>query len=632
MIVPMSRVEVLGLRRLLPEVIAFLQRQGVLELRPTAGEEPVRGRRPPWVRPVPLTPVDRDAERAIEAAARRLDDLLPLLPDVPAVAEEALPSPDVAGPEFAGWLESVGSEVHSLTGRRVALEEERALTARYERVLIALASLRPDLNGAENHVETLGLLVAKSRPEAIPLIEREVDRITQGAFSLAFREVDTEHLAVLLAVPRAAAREVSRLLFERGIGEVRLPERYAGRPLPDALALLVRRARELPEEAAAVEAELTRAARRLRAPLAAARREADDRLARLRAIARCGETEHAFVIAGWVPAERVAALVAAVEAAFERRVALFAYPIEAAEWEEVPVLLDNPPALRPFELLLAFVPLPRYGSIDPTPYLAVFFPLFFGVMLGDVALGGIALLLALAAASRGWGGRLGRQLAVVAAACSVSAIVFGFLFGEFLGELGPYVGLHPLLFDRRHAALATLGLALGLGAAHVLLGMAIGVWLAVRHGHARAAVGKGAALLLVVAAIATILGRLGYVPPALDRAALVAAGPLLALAIAAEGLKAPLELLTTLGNILSYARLMALGIASVTLAEVANRIAGAGGPPALGLAAAALLHGVNFAMGLFSPSIQALRLHYVEFFDKFYEAGGRPYRPLSLSS
>jgi V/A-type H+-transporting ATPase subunit I len=88
----------------------------------------------------------------------------------------------------------------------------------------------------------------------------------------------------------------------------------------------------------------------------------------------------------------------------------------------------------------------------------------------------------------------------------------------------------------------------------------------------------------------------------------------------------------TLGNVLSYARLMALGLASVMLADVANQIAGLFATALVGLGVAALLHGVNFVMGCFSPVIQALRLHYVEFFGKFYQDGGRPYEPFALAS
>jgi V/A-type H+-transporting ATPase subunit I len=114
-------------------------------------------------------------------------------------------------------------------------------------------------------------------------------------------------------------------------------------------------------------------------------------------------------------------------------------------------------------------------------------------------------------------------------------------------------------------------------------------------------------------------------PPALGGAAAFAA-----CAVACEGPMALLEALLSLGNVLSYARLAALGLASVMLAEVAN-----GMPAALpgggGVALAIMLHAVNFTLGVVSPGIAALRLQVVEFFEKFYCEGGRPYRPFAFS-
>jgi V/A-type H+-transporting ATPase subunit I len=112
--------------------------------------------------------------------------------------------------------------------------------------------------------------------------------------------------------------------------------------------------------------------------------------------------------------------------------------------------------------------------------------------------------------------------------------------------------------------------------------------------------------------------------------ALAALFPLLVILIVTEGVLAPIEVMKTMGNVFSYARLMALGIASVMLAEVANEMAGLL-TVGVGVIVAVLLHAVNFAL-MFSPVIQALRLHYVEFFDKFYEDGGRAYEPFSLTS
>jgi len=98
------------------------------------------------------------------------------------------------------------------------------------------------------------------------------------------------------------------------------------------------------------------------------------------------------------------------------------------------------------------------------------------------------------------------------------------------------------------------------------------------------------------------------------------------------GLLAPLEIMKNIGNIISYARIMAIGLASVLIAQVANRFAGLTGDMLTGAAAAGLIHLVNIALGLFSPTIHALRLHYVEFFDKFIVYGGRRFEPFRKTS
>jgi V/A-type H+-transporting ATPase subunit I len=444
------------------------------------------------------------------------------------------------------------------------------------------------------------------------------------------REVDQQQVGVLLTVPRESARDLSSLLVEQGITEIRLPGRYADQPFVATLGLLLRRCHEIPEEMAQLDRDLLRSARRWREPLRQAQRMAHDRLARLRAMAHCGETEHAFVISGWVPSESCGGLASALEQAFERRVTLLEHAIREREYDAVPVILRNPGAIRPFELLLSLLPPPRYGSIDPTPFLAVFFPLFFGRMLGDVGYGGVALALALLTRAKGWGGEIGRKVAAIAVVSSLSAIVFGLLFGEVFGALGVRVGLHPILLDRTKSVLTFLGLVLVLGAVHVVLGVGLGLLTALRHGETRKAVAKLTTLALILAVFVAILARLGYLPRSLGMAALVAFSPLLVVLIVFEGVLAPLEIMKTMGNVFSYARLLALGIASVMLAEVANQMAGFF-TVVIGATVAILLHAVNFVMGCFSPVIQALRLHYVEFFDKFYEDGGRPYEPFSLA-
>jgi V/A-type H+-transporting ATPase subunit I len=632
MIVKMSKVQVLGPRRLLPEAIQFLHGQGVLQLRslPEAlatapGQTGVK------VRQIPLAGAELAGERSLDEISRRLHELLLILP-VPRESTESNDElPEVTSAEFPGRLDAVASEVRALNEQRLAHEEERDLVTRYERLLTALVPLLRGLEGA-THVETVGILVRRDRPEILTLVEQEVGRITRGAYTMLVREVDKEQAGVLLTVPREHARELARLLFEQGIAEIRLPERYADRSFVATLALLLRRSRELPAEIAAIEARLQECSRRWHEPLRRAHRAARDRLARIRAMAGCGETEHAFVIFGWVPSGRCEGLRSAFESAFAGRVTLTEHAIHEEEHAAVPVVLRNPGWVRPFELLLSLLPPPRYGSIDPTPFLAGFFPLFFGLMLGDVGYGAIALALALLARAKGWGGEMGRQVVAVATASSVSAIVFGLLFGEVFGELGDVIGLHPILMHRKQAVLAFLGLTLALGGIHVVLGIGLGLWTALRRGEREKALARLATLAVMLAVVLGLLARRHYLPSALGTGALVALAPLLVLLVVLEGILAPLEIMKTFGNVLSYARLMALGMASVMLADVANQMASIFTTALIGITLAVLLHAVNFVMGCFSPVIQALRLHYVEFFDKFYEDGGRPYEPFSLAS
>ena len=626
MIAPMAKVQVLGPRRLLDETLALLQEQGVLDLRTPSLLEagPAHGS----LHSVPLREGEHAIESALEAALESIGQLLAALPPAGRGAEISLPRPE--DPEFAPRIAALAGERSALEERVAALKDEWNVVDRYGRLLAALAPLRPALpRPGEPH--SIGL-VMRHDSRALELLEAELKNLTDGNCSVQARAAGEGQLAVLVTIPRQYTKEVAALLFERGVEEIRLPARYSGRPLVDALRLLLSRERDLPAQIAAAEADMARFAAQAAPALRRALREAHDRLARLRALATCGETHYAFVVTGWLPRARVPPLEACLEATSRGRVTLVAYPPQPGEEEDVPVVLENPRWLRPFERLLALVPPPTYGSLDPTPYLAIFFPLLFGLMLGDAGFGVLGIGAALAWRSRGWGGDAGRDYAAVALACSLSALLFGILFGEVFGNLGAGLGLRPLLLDRRQAVLSFLSVAIGVGLVHVSLGTALGAFQSLRHRHLREGLARVGRLLLLGAAAPAGLVLVGVASRAALLPSLLLAGAGALLALAGEGPMALLDLVLSLGNVLSYARLMALGLASVLLAEVANHMAAAVHPAAVGVALALLLHTVNFTLGLVSPLIASLRLHYVEFFEKFYEGGGRPYRPFALGT
>jgi V/A-type H+-transporting ATPase subunit I len=236
-------------------------------------------------------------------------------------------------------------------------------------------------------------------------------------------------------------------------------------------------------------------------------------------------------------------------------------------------------------------------------------------------------VLALVLRARAKPGSLLRSVAEVGGACAVFAIGGGVIYGEFFGDLGHrWFGLKPLVLNREEALVPFLLLAVGLGVVHIVLGLSLGAISAARH-HPRQALGRGVSALMIVLIVVALLAAVGRLPHGFFTPAVIALLVAFPVLIVAEGIVAPIELLSTLGNILSYARIMALGIASVMLAVVANRMQGAMGSAVVGIVFALLFHLVNFAVGLFSPTIHALRLHYVEFFGKFYSPGGVRYQP-----
>jgi V/A-type H+-transporting ATPase subunit I len=290
-------------------------------------------------------------------------------------------------------------------------------------------------------------------------------------------------------------------------------------------------------------------------------------------------------------------------------------------------MVTNPRYLQPFELFTRLLPLPRYTSIDPTPFIAIFFPIFFGIIVGDGGYGGVLMAAALALMNvRPTPVR--KQVGQILAVCSIYTVIFGVLYGEYFGDVGAHwLGLVPWI-DRRESFLPMLYVAIGVGSTHVLVGLVLGVVVAMKGRQRR----EAATRLLTIGALVCVIGIVASlvfpIGEFLRRPSLIGTAIFAPLLLIVGGLLAPFELVRHLGNIISYARLMAVGLASVLLAHVANRLAGEVGSAWVGVVAAVLLHGFNIILGVFAPTVHGMRLHYVEFFSKFFEPGGRPYRPL----
>ncbi len=618
MIIAMSKLRVLGPRERLTDVLRVLQDLSLLHLA------------------TPQMPPDAPLGRAIldSTEERERRHLRAIVADIEAALEElhvraAHPATTRASaadfPRWARLAWRVRREAERLRLQLVALEEEKALIKKYEAFFSAFRALLEAETRWPN-ATAYHVLVRGTDAGAIPKLRASLATAIGADFEIYTHPLPSGEIALLIIVAAAVAPRVEHLLAQAHVEEIPVPSQYGGGGLAQAIPRMLERLGEIPKARDQARHRQQQLAREHGPELARARGAVHDRLRELDAVPLTGVTPHAFVLEGWVPARARRTLEDRLAKDFGAAVVVEEISIEEWASEEAPVVLSNPRLLRPFEAVVRVFPLPRYGTIDPTPFVAVFFPAFFGLMVGDIGYGLVLAALGLLLHRRSRPETLRRTVAEIIGPCALFTIIAGFLFGEAFGDLGTRLGLRPLAFNRHEAMIPFLLLAVSLGVVHILLGMGLGIASAIRR-HPREAVGRGISALMVVLIILALLAAVKVLPQAFFTPAVIGLLVAFPLLIVFEGVVAPIELLTTLGNMLSYARIMALGVASVMLAVVANRMVGAIGSVAVGLVFGLLFHLVNFAIALFSPTVHALRLHYVEFFGKFYSPGGVQYQP-----
>lgn len=628
MIEPMAKLRLACPCSLADRVTAALQEAGVLHIESAPAE----------ALQIPLRQqvLDEPARRRkieMERLCEELRRLLLLLPDVPPLEPPGrkrggpIDLTEEAKKRLARLIRHVGSRVDYLTGRLKECEDELALLSKYEKALEALAPFLSLIQESEE-LDYLGVTIEEDQARdgtLLPLLREMMARVTDNRFELFHARLDERSLAILLVFPKAYAARIRGLLWEEGISELRLPASVSDKPLGQALRIILKKKMDLPLQAQRLRDKLADLARVWRHDFARYQEAVCRRLEQIDAAACFYQTELATLIFGWAPRRALPDLTATIARDFGGKVVVEESPISRTEWMTVPVVLRNPGFLKPFEVLTRLIALPQYGSIDPTPYMAVFFPLFYGMILGDVGYG-LLIIGATLMVRRLYGHHaLVRDLSFVFLLASGASIFFGLLFGELFGEFGERVGLHPML-NRMDAFLPLLYLSVGIGTFHIVLGITLGAVWAWRQGEWHECVAKLGGILLVLGFICFIAGLAGLLPRQWVTFGLAGLCLSLPIIFGFGGARGAMEL-HNLVNVLSYLRLMGIGVASAALAFAANKLGGMVGNLLLAGAIGGALHAVNLVFGLLSPAIQSLRLHYVEFFENFFAPGGRPYKP-----
>jgi V/A-type H+-transporting ATPase subunit I len=408
-----------------------------------------------------------------------------------------------------------------------------------------------------------------------------------------------------------------------------LPRRFGRESLLGGGERIKRLLRNLPALLRESREELRNLAVQWGANLAAVYILLNERMEQLLMEVSAEENGDFFRLEGWVPANDLERTQTVLKEDFGDSVILRSRAPGPGDGV-VPTALQNHPVFKPFELFLKLLQIPHYGAYDPSPLIGLFFPFFAGCMVGDIGYGVLILWL-------GWymkqkNSEVLRDVGVILLFVAFWSVVWGVLFGEFLGDVGhrlPYLRLSPLWVDRAHAVLPVMAFSVVLGGAHVILGLFIGMIQGIRARHAHIWMERAGSLLVIFGLIAALALLRAELPSSFFSVpvALLAFG--LIFLVRGGGVGGIIESLGTIGNIISYVRIAAIGLSSAILAMVASTFVDIFGVSILGLFMAFSIHLLNFVLAIGGSALHAARLHYVEFMGKFYEEGTLEYKPFA---
>lgn len=356
-----------------------------------------------------------------------------------------------------------------------------------------------------------------------------------------------------------------------------------------------------------------------------------------------GSTEQLFVVEGWVKESDEEHLQENLHRISEDII----YQSRPAHKEEdPPVALNNPPSFRPFEVVTQLYGTPNNSDIDPTLVMAPFFFLFFGLCLTDAGYGIILSLLSLLALNKIRMAGMAKKLFQLLFLGGIATFILGVLTGGWFGDLIP---IREIWFDPNLDPQYFLIVSLVLGVIHVYAGLLVHLYKNIRNGNTlEALLDQGVWIIFISGLLLKFVGPqviessflafLGNVGTYLGVATLILTQGRHQKGIVSRlgsGILSLYDVVGYLSDVLSYSRLLALGLATSVIAIVINSIAMMVNTiPIIGFILMALVmivgHLFNLIINLISSYVHTSRLQYVEFFSKFLKAGGRPFSPFGI--
>lgn len=641
----MELLRVCAMREDRKTILECLQRLGALELK--VEETPEEG----------FFRVDKESEAQVfERSAATAKQTLGALDEVVPQKKGMLESFRGRRPLSAEDYQRVAAESGAVMqdcARLLELRRQRTeLAAERVRIGAAMAQLEPwlplDVPLRFSGTRTTGALIG-----AVP----EVYTAEQLTAALAEREPELLFELEIVGEPKGQTCLV--LLCPRDqLGQAEQALRQLGFAKPSGLGdgLPEERRRELSARMEEIDRQRDERQREMEA-LAPRRPDIENtadyflvRAEKYHAIGELDHSRHTFVVTGYVPAPRADEVIAQLET-----LCPLAAEKGAADPEEAPVLLKNSALVAPAEPIVEMYAMPGPGDIDPTPIMSFFFYVFFGMMFSDAAYGLLLIL------GTWWLQKTYRPDPPMAANlklfrnCGVSTFLWGLIFGSFFGNAPVVIANHyfgtnwtmPALIDPINDAMTLMVISIVFGLIQIMTGIGAKFYVLWKRGDRWGALFDCGFWMLLLTGVAVL--ALGLVAQPLLKT--IGIGMMIAAAVGlvltqGRSKKGPMKILSGfaslydvtgyVSDLMSYTRLLALGLTTGVMGQVFNTLSTMFGTGIVSLIPMLVVflagHAINFGLNALGAYVHTIRLQYVEMFSKFYEGGGRKFRPFAYHS
>lgn len=355
------------------------------------------------------------------------------------------------------------------------------------------------------------------------------------------------------------------------------------------------------------------------------------------------KADHLVVINGWIEADNTTHFLQTIQDRFEQLVVAKIQPLDQNDYDTVPTKLKNKGIFKPYEMITTMYGLPNYKEVDPTPFVMPFYWLFFGMMIADLGYGLLISAVSLVPLLLFKVTDSVKNILNLTLSLGISVMVWGIIYGSFFGFTVEWMQL----IDLQSSVMEVMILSLAIGIIHMGIAFGINTYLQIKDKNYAKAYSDGIHWIVVL--IGIVLVALSFFIPNMDAlmtvgvgmiiisfigmmvANVIEAGSISGLGTSLLGL---LNAVSYFGDIISYSRLMALGLSGISIGAAFNIIVGQIpfiGRITIGLVIFAFLHIFNMSLSLLTGGVHSLRLIFVEFFGKFYIGNGRPFKPLRIN-